>query len=84
MIRKEEAIKNNYHLAWHVSAFVGGLFSGKLPDLQAILDKPIYRRKETGPINEEVENSKIKAMLDAMSSKLVDKNGNSLIKITHN
>lgn len=75
--KKEEQVKLNYHLAWHTAAFVGGLFAGKLPDLNELLSAS----SKPKVINEQVEETKIAAMFESMKYQLKDDQGNSLIKV---
>lgn len=78
-MQKEEAIKQNYHLAWHTAAFVGGLFAGKLPDLNKILSTPLVKSSPK-KVDDELEESKVAALFDSMKYKLKDDKGNSLIQ----
>lgn len=75
--KKDEEVKLNYHLAWHIAAFVGGLFAGKLPDLNELLSTTSKPKQ----VNEEVEETKIFAMFEAMKHSLKDDEGNSLISV---
>lgn len=72
--KKEEKIKDNYHLAWHIAAFVGSLFDGKLPDLNALMIEKIFDNEDS---NEENEDKRLLVIMQSLQNRL----GKDMIKI---